>query len=103
VKPRPKPKVKLAESGTASALKHNPFGALAGARAPAAFEPACATPAAVAEKHPARGRLVLRREKKHRGGKTVVVIAGFASCPALDPHLSAPAAPAQHLEAAALA
>ena len=28
-----------------------------------------------------RGRLVLRREKKDRGGKTVVVISGFAELP----------------------
>jgi len=28
-----------------------------------------------------RGRLVLRREKKDRGGKTVVIISGFAELP----------------------
>lgn len=30
------------------------------------------------------GRLVMRRETKHRGGKTVVVVAGFETLPSLD-------------------
>jgi translation initiation factor 1 len=67
----------------AEQLKHNPFAALAGLRAPAA--PAAEPSAAAAEPRPAapasnkpRGRLVLRRETKHRGGKAVVVVTGFA-------------------------
>lgn len=82
---KPKAKIKIAESGAGPALKHNPFGALAGASAPAAAE--LEVPAQVpasAEKKAPRGRLLLRRETKHRGGKTVVVIAGFASRPELD-------------------
>jgi len=62
----------------------NPFAALAGIEAlqnlPAPPVPEKAAPAAPASK-PAtryRGRLVLRRETKERGGKTVVVISGFA-------------------------
>jgi len=54
-------------------LKHSPFAALGGAPAPAAE--AVATPAAPPSE--IRGRVVLRRETKHRGGKAVVVIDGF--------------------------
>ena len=72
-----KKKVEVHEAGTGPALKHNPFGALSGATAPLAppvakLEEAKPEPAAKS-----RGRLVLRREKKGRGGKTVVVVAGL--------------------------
>jgi len=64
----------------------NPFAALAGIEAlqnlpPAPEKPKPAQPAAPAKPQPPRknrGRLVLRRETKERGGKTVVVISGFA-------------------------
>jgi translation initiation factor 1 len=63
----------------------NPFAALAGMEAlqnlPAAPEkPAPAKPAAAPAATPPRknrGRLILRRETKDRGGKVVVVVSGF--------------------------
>jgi translation initiation factor 1 (eIF-1/SUI1) len=66
------------EVSKSAALKHNPFGALTGASAPQQA-PAAAVPAAppTPEKQKSRGRLVQRRETKHRGGKAVVVIAGL--------------------------
>lgn len=76
-------------------LQHNPFAMLDGLDAlkdlPAPPEPE--KPAPVAEPAKAakppkpvipkgsRGRLILRREKKDRGGKTVVVIYGFNELP----------------------
>ena len=61
----------------------NPFAALGQLEAlqnlpaaPVAETPAPAAPVAPARKN--RGRLILRRETKERGGKTVVVISGFA-------------------------
>ncbi len=69
--------------GPAPALQ-NPFAALSSLEAlqnlPPAPEPA-KTPAAPSVTKPPprhRGRLVLRRETKERGGKTVVVIGGFS-------------------------
>ena len=71
----------------------NPFAALAGMEAlqnlPAAPEPvAPVKPAAssvasalAAPPRRNRGRLVLRREKKDRGGKVVVVVSGFEEVP----------------------
>jgi translation initiation factor 1 len=81
-----KNKIDVSQSGSGPALKHNPFAALGGVAA----SPAVAIPASSAENANAtqpdptakpRGRLVLRREKKHRGGKTVVVVAGFETRP----------------------
>jgi len=75
-----KKKIAVHEAGTGPALKHNPFGALGGVGA-ASGEPAAAPQEAAANAEPkapkSRGRLVLRREKKGRGGKTVVVVAGL--------------------------
>lgn len=76
-------------SGT-PALKHSPFAALGGKEAPAA--PATSSGAPLEAKSPAaeggsaksRGRLVLRRETKHRGGKAVIVIAGFEAIAGFD-------------------
>jgi translation initiation factor 1 (eIF-1/SUI1) len=89
------------EAGSAPVLKHNPFGALRGASAPAATiaaRPAEShTEIAEPAKEPkSRGRLVLRREKKQRGGKTVVIVAGLRS----NAHLSESeiAKIAQHLK-----
>ncbi len=44
---------------------------------PANPPPAASTPAAVPVKAKSKGRVVLRREKAHRGGKTVIVIHDF--------------------------
>jgi translation initiation factor 1 len=76
---------------TASLLQ-NPFAALGELDAlknlpPApASPPVAQTPAALNASSPSvpskkRGRLILRREKKDRGGKGVVVISGFAEVP----------------------
>jgi len=81
-KPSSKHKIAVGGDGPGAELKHNPFGALGGARAP---EPAATTPQDTATtpepqaqlEPKSRGRLILRREKKQRGGKTVVVIAGL--------------------------
>jgi translation initiation factor 1 len=75
-KPSDKKKIEVPEAGAGAALKHNPFGALGGVSAPQA--PKIAEPAAAPTPAPkSRGRLILRREKKQRGGKTVVVVAGL--------------------------
>ena len=90
---RPKEKPRLDVATPAPALKHSPFAALAGAdvpapppaaalpagpsvtAAPVVLPPPVAPPAAVAKP---RGRLILRRETKHRGGKAVIIVSGFA-------------------------
>ena len=101
---RAKEKSRLDVSTPAPALKHNPFAALGGADPPP-NEPRPGLPASslrqkssdsplplapvVGAGQPADrpspapavkplGRLILRRETKHRGGKTVVIVAGFA-------------------------
>jgi translation initiation factor 1 len=74
---------KIDTGGKPAPALQNPFAALAGIEAlqnlPAAPEKPkpeiSAAPAKPAPKH--RGRLVLRRETKERGGKTVVVVSGF--------------------------
>lgn len=82
-----KSKVPLREAGQGPALQHNPFAALqavAASPSPApdtaasvtpGAEPAAPSPGKHAQK--SRGRLVLRRETKHRGGKAVVVVSGL--------------------------
>lgn len=57
-------------------FKHNPFAGLALDRAalPAAGQPE-PPPEAPAKPHK-RGRVVLRRETKHRGGKAVIIVRG---------------------------
>jgi translation initiation factor 1 len=74
-----KKKVEIAESGKGPALKHNPFAALGGVAGPSAPVAESSETAEPAGTSTTGGRLVLRREKKGRGGKTVVVIAGFES------------------------
>jgi len=73
-----KQKLDLAPTGAGLA---NPFAALSADDLPAGMEtpPAKLNAAAKPSKF---GRVVLRREKAHRGGKTVIVIHDFA------PHLS---------------
>jgi translation initiation factor 1 len=69
-----KQKLDLAPTGAALA---NPFAALSTDGLPAGPETAPSKPDAVAR--PSKfGRVVLRREKAHRGGKTVIVIHDFA-------------------------
>lgn len=77
-----KQKLDLTPSG---AGLHNPFAALEAAGLPAGPEPApernadgaLVSPNGVA-KPGKMGRVVLRKEKAHRGGKTVIVIHDFA-------------------------
>jgi translation initiation factor 1 (eIF-1/SUI1) len=94
-----------AGASSASPLKHNPFAALLGAPAetveparaaePATREPRAepvskpepAKPAAPARHEPqgkARGRVVLRRETKHRGGKAVIIVCGLPQVAGFD-------------------
>jgi translation initiation factor 1 (eIF-1/SUI1) len=71
------PPVPTSES---SKLTHSPFAALRSRD----VEPAPDAPDAPPKVAPpikqggSRGRLILRRETKHRGGKAVVVVSGFA-------------------------
>jgi len=71
-------------------LQHNPFAMLGEVDALKNLPPApeakkvAATPQRKAESaapKKSRGRLVLRRETKDRGGKVVVVVSGFAEVP----------------------
>ena len=95
---RPKDSHKKVDvSRPAAPLQHNPFAVLGELDAlkniPAAPEPEPEKPprspepvkTAKAPRPPvpknSRGRLVLRREKKDRGGKVVVVVSGFAGLP----------------------
>ncbi len=68
--------------------RDSPFLALAGLvvpPAPPAPPPADKSPAPRPEPTPgSRGRLVLRRETKHRGGKAVVVVSGFGALAGFD-------------------
>lgn len=72
-------------------LKHSPFAALGNRAAPAAqptaaeqLEAAAAPAPAPAKKPKSRGRVVLRRETKHRGGKAVVIIGGLEAIEGMD-------------------
>jgi translation initiation factor 1 len=72
-----KPKLDLSPTG---ASLSNPFAALETAGLPAGPSSATAlTPGLAAVPKPSKfGRVVLRRETAHRGGKTVIVIHEFA-------------------------
>ncbi len=62
------------------ALKHNPFAALGGAREGPPDAPSAPTPPAAPEaREPAKlaGKIVVRREKAGRGGKTVTRVSGL--------------------------
>jgi len=95
---------KVDVSRSATPLQHNPFALLGELdalknlapdpepekpqRAPELEKPGGHRPPLHAAKAPkptiprnSRGRLVLRREKKDRGGKVVVVVSGFAELP----------------------
>jgi len=80
-------KDKINVNGSIS-LKHNPFVGLTGLQAkladrgepstaPAITDAVMSTGRDDALAAPIRGRLILRRETKHRGGKTVVIVSGF--------------------------
>ena len=75
----PKPgKREVPEAGQAPPITHNPFASLRTEAAETKVAPS-STPSAPPEARTpkSRGRLVLRRETKHRGGKAVVVVAGL--------------------------
>jgi translation initiation factor 1 len=86
---------KLDVSRPATPLQHNPFAALGEVdalknlvRDPEPAKPSPAPESAKPVKAPkpvipknSRGRLILRRETKDRGGKVVVVVSGFAELP----------------------
>jgi translation initiation factor 1 len=73
-------KKKAVPVGEPQKLTHNPFAGIAPAQpAPAAVEPS-APPKGAAR----RGRVVLARETKHRGGKAVVIVRGLQQLPAWD-------------------
>jgi translation initiation factor 1 len=78
------PAKKLDVSRAAAPLQSNPFALLGELDAlknlPPAPEPAPVV-AVPAKPKKSRGRLVLRRETKSRGGKTVVIVSGFAELP----------------------
>ena len=85
---RPKEsRAKIDVARPAAPLQQNPFAMLGEVAVlkdlPAAPEPAAKVipkaPSAAPKK--ARGRLILRRETKDRGGKVVVVVYGFAELP----------------------
>jgi translation initiation factor 1 len=80
------PAVPTSES---SKLTHSPFAALSSRDIkPAASTPEATQPDAANSAPPAaprsRGRLILRRETKHRGGKAVVIVSGFTGVPGFD-------------------
>ena len=79
---KPNGKLPLREASTEAGLKHNPFGQLGsthGASNAPVLSPGPPEPARSTASTVPRGRVLLRREKKHRGGKAVVVIAGLRS------------------------
>ena len=55
---------------------NNPFAGLRTEGLPPGEEPPA--PIGIARRKPGLGRVVLRREKAHRGGKTVIVVHDFA-------------------------
>lgn len=74
-------------SAAPKAFKNNPFASLLGAekanskipQADATAEPSPpAAEVAAPRPHKSRGRLVLRRETKHRAGRAAIVISGFS-------------------------
>jgi translation initiation factor 1 len=76
---------KIDTSRSSVPLNSGAFGALDALQGqlPAAAEAPPSPPAKSAVEKPKRGRLILRREKKDRGGKTVVVVSGFAEIPGM--------------------
>ncbi|HEX5659798.1 MAG TPA: translation initiation factor [Polyangiales bacterium] len=60
--------------GSAAGFKNNPFAGLSVDRS--ALPEGDAPPPPKAPAPPKRGRVILRRETKHRGGKAVVIVRG---------------------------
>lgn len=81
-KPRKPKSAPRLPTGEPERLTHSPFAQLAAEAKPLEPSPPSAADGPVAPPAPARpalrGRLVLRRETKRRGGKAVIVVAGFA-------------------------
>ncbi len=77
-------KEKINTSGASPSLAFSAFEALnaldTAALPPGTFQP-LSSPQTLPSDKPKKGRLILRREKKDRGGKTVVVIYGFDQLP----------------------
>lgn len=76
-----KPPSKAVPVGEPQKLTHNPFAGIAPTKPVDSPEPA---PVAAPTSAARRGRVVLARETKHRGGKAVVIIRGLAQLPAWD-------------------
>jgi translation initiation factor 1 len=76
---KPPPSSKSAPLGESQKLTHNPFASIAGATGKSAPPVPAGPPSAATDATSAtrKGRLILAREKKHRGGKAVVVVRGF--------------------------
>lgn len=72
---------KVIPVGEPEKLTHNPFAGIAPAAQPAQSSPAAPGTSAPAAR---RGRVVLARETKHRGGKAVVIVRGLAQLPSWD-------------------
>jgi translation initiation factor 1 (eIF-1/SUI1) len=74
---------KIDTSAGSNKLAHNPFASLKGRielpDAPEKAPPAPELKEQPATKKKALGRLVQRRETKHRGGKAVIVVTGFGA------------------------
>ena len=76
-----KPPQKVVPVGEPQKLTHNPFAGIAPAKPVESAEP---TPVAPPTSAARRGRVVLARETKHRGGKAVVIVRGLSQLPAWD-------------------
>jgi translation initiation factor 1 len=76
-----KPPSKVVPVGEPGKLTHNPFVGIAAA-SPA--EPLASAQPAPQPSAARRGRVVLARETKHRGGKAIVIVRGLAQLPAWD-------------------
>jgi translation initiation factor 1 len=76
-----KPPSKVVPVGEPQKLTHSPFAGIAPAKPAQApeVEPSPKTTSAAR-----RGRVVLARETKHRGGKAVVIVRGLPQLPAWD-------------------
>lgn len=76
-----KPPSKVIPVGEPQKLTHNPFAGIAPTKPAPDPESEPSAPASGAAR---RGRVVLARETKHRGGKAVVIVRGLPQLPAWD-------------------
>lgn len=81
---RTKPDSRVTTGGSQQ-LTHSPFAKLAAPASEVASPPLASSPEipSPAIRSPFRGRILLRRETKRRGGKAVIVVYGFAPAPEL--------------------